>query len=426
MKVPADSQQNPEPAVESMPDLVYVVDRKLRLQLVNREFVEWCRKRAIPVPMPGQNIVEVWNFLDPQATGEYQQVFDTGLTHLSERTVMVAGRATTIESRKIPATSEDQVDQVVTVIRDITEHRRVAGALKESEERCRRITDNMIDVVCQVDEQYRLSYVSPSVRHILGYNPKDIVGKQLSEIIHPDDRDRAMSVFAKNAQAGTISRAEFRARNANGQHLWVETIGRPLFDKEWRVSGMILATRDISGRKQAEEELHRLNSELEKRIAERTAELSAANERLKQEVLERRRAEREHDEALKRQDAILKVMPVILYSAELGNPLGAVWMSDNVTRVTGYPLESFIHEPGFWTSRIHPDDMAAVQTFLEEVAVGKVVKVEYRWRCADDEYHRFLDQVLTVPVTEENYQEYYGIWIDVTSIKHGENDRLVK
>ena len=85
--------------------------------------------------------------------------------------------------------------------------------------------------------------------------------------------------FRKAVEAGEAYDLEVELDRADGSRIWVRTIGRPVFEDGIvvRVLGNIM---DISERKRAEEEVLRLNAELEQRVVDRTAQLEAVNKEL--------------------------------------------------------------------------------------------------------------------------------------------------
>ena len=139
-----------------------------------------------------------------------------------------------------------------------------------------------------------------------------------------------------------------------------------------------------------------------------------ANERertLARMVDERTKALRESEA---HRQAILQVMPLILYTARTPDEFGATWITENTSEVTGFAPKRFLEEKGFWISRVHPDDVKRVQTHLESVRSGKAGDMEYRWRCADGTYHWFLDHTVTLENREDGSVEYSGVWFDIT------------
>lgn len=164
---------------------------------------------------------------------------------------------------------------------DITERKQTEEALQQSERHLRLLTDNMADVICQTDAQLEIVFASPSLERVFGYLPQEIIGKTATDWVHPDDLPLTLEVAA-NARnnMGNSVRLVYRWRHANGDYLWVESATRLLYDEQGQSAGAIFSSRDITDRKQAEKEVHRLNEELEQRVRERTKQLEAANTEL--------------------------------------------------------------------------------------------------------------------------------------------------
>ncbi|OSZ76562.1 hypothetical protein CAP37_01480 [Hydrogenophaga sp. IBVHS1] len=127
-----------------------------------------------------------------------------------------------------------------------------------------------------------MSYLSRSVAQ-WGYQPDALLlmDMRFHDLVHPDDLERITAESAANQARGTDEyRQEYRLRRADGQWAWVDdrtSITRDADGKVSSISGVLL---DISALKQAQTTLERNNAELEQRVAERTAQLSAANEEL--------------------------------------------------------------------------------------------------------------------------------------------------
>ncbi|QEK10999.1 PAS domain-containing sensor histidine kinase [Crassaminicella thermophila] len=152
--------------------------------------------------------------------------------------------------------------------------KRIEEALTESEKRLRQITDNMLDLIHQINHQGIIEYISPSCIKILGYEPKDMIGKYIFDFIHPDDLDKVMDICDYAIKTGMGDIAEYRYRHINGNYVWIESVGKPVFNEDDEFIGATIAGRDITQRKNAEKEL-RESKEQYKRLVEHSPDAIA-------------------------------------------------------------------------------------------------------------------------------------------------------
>jgi diguanylate cyclase (GGDEF)-like protein/PAS domain S-box-containing protein len=141
--------------------------------------------------------------------------------------------------------------------RDVTEEKQVLEALRTSEARLRHISDNMLDLIFEVDTQGIVNYASPANQSLLGYRPEDLQDTSFFEIVHTEDRKRVQAQLAEamrleNQWKLAPLRIEYRARHIDGQEIDVESIGRVLRDEFGQVAGAVFITRDVSQRMRAE------------------------------------------------------------------------------------------------------------------------------------------------------------------------------
>ncbi len=153
--------------------------------------------------------------------------------------------------------SEDGKAEILLVSRDITARKRTDEALRESERRLRRITDNMLDSIVCINRQGIMEYVSPSHRSIIGYMPEEMVGKTNAELLHPEDCQRYVDFISHLFHEGGNGAIEYRARHREGHYVWLESVGKVVRDRNAGTLEVILGTRDISARKLAEQELQK-------------------------------------------------------------------------------------------------------------------------------------------------------------------------
>jgi PAS domain S-box-containing protein len=166
--------------------------------------------------------------------------------------------------------------------REVAERSRIEEDLRRSERRFRALVQNNSDIISVFDAKGNILYQSPSVQRILGHRAEDRIGENIFEspLIHPDDIDQNREFFVEAlANPGVNVRAEFRLRHADGSWRHIEAVGKNLLDDP-SVEGIIANYRDTSERRRDQDQIRKLNEELEQRIEERTAQLSEANREL--------------------------------------------------------------------------------------------------------------------------------------------------
>lgn len=156
----------------------------------------------------------------------------------------------------------NRINGAVFASRDVTERIRTEKALRNSEEHLRRITDNMPALVSTADTKGIFTYLSPSHRGILGFDPEALVGTCLWNWMHPEDMERMREAFQVTLPAQKKVRAEFRYRHVDGHYIWLETVAK-CTTEGLRVTGSIFASRDITERRRAEIALREVNQTLQ-------------------------------------------------------------------------------------------------------------------------------------------------------------------
>ena len=200
---------------------------------------------------------------------------------LGHRTEMMALRANGAEFpveltiTKIPG---DGPPVFTTFLRDITERRRTEEALRKSEERFRLLVEGVEDyAIYMLDTHGRITTWNAGAERIMGYRAQEIIGRRFHRFYTPDDVERK-----KPDQALAVATAEGRFQDErwqvrkDGSQYWASFVITALRDESGKLTGFSTIARDITKRKHAEDEIRRLNTELERRVQERTAELQSA------------------------------------------------------------------------------------------------------------------------------------------------------
>jgi PAS domain S-box-containing protein len=178
------------------------------------------------------------------------------------------------------------------VIRDVSERKEAEKVVKESEERFRSLVQNTSDIITILEADGTVRYISPAVERVTGHKPKEQIGTNAFASVHPDDRDRASSIFAEVLKRrGLHQPLEFRVPHKDGSWRYVEHIVNNRLDDP-AVRGVVITSRDITDRREAEEALRRVNESLEQRVTVRTERLQAALTKLEESKRGLRESER--------------------------------------------------------------------------------------------------------------------------------------
>ena len=171
----------------------------------------------------------------------------------------------------------------VAAIRDFTERKQHEEVLRESEERFRTIAESSTDAIITADSSGKILYCNKSVERIYGYTAEELVGKSIEVLESATMRSisrKKRKDFVKAGLAPYIERTvEGKGIRKDGSEVPVE-----VSQSHWKIGGNIIfggIIRDITKRKQLEEELRKSHAELEKKVKQRTAALREANDKLK-------------------------------------------------------------------------------------------------------------------------------------------------
>lgn len=143
----------------------------------------------------------------------------------------------------------------LTVIRDITERRKIKKTLKQNEERYRLITENIEDLVCIINTKGFLEYASPSHENLLGFPVAVYEGQNVQDLIHKEDIPHIMHVFNVTIKSQEGYNFEFRLRNIVGVWVWLEAKLTPVFEESGDFKYFLMVSREITKKKKYEEQL---------------------------------------------------------------------------------------------------------------------------------------------------------------------------
>ncbi len=166
------------------------------------------------------------------------------------------------------------------VCRDITERKLAQDSLELERHRADALIEKSSDVIAVTTDMATFTYISPSVKNVLGYNTDELLGTYAGGLCHPDDYHVVYKQMEQLLLVPGISiNAEARAKHKNGHFIWVEVILTNLLNDP-AVQGIVANFRDVTEKKKAREEIEQLNQSLEQKVQQRTEELQTANKLL--------------------------------------------------------------------------------------------------------------------------------------------------
>ncbi|MEO5953510.1 MAG: PAS domain S-box protein, partial [Chloroflexia bacterium] len=202
-----------------------------------------------------------------------------------------------------------------------------------TEAKYRMLVEQSPDGIAIYDRQGRFSEVNNRTCEMLGYTREELYKKRVPDVIAPEDLARQPLRFDELTSGRPLMDERLLLRK-DGTHLPVELSARMLSDGTFQV-----IVRDITARKQAEEEIRLLNTQLEERVRQRTEELENANRDLRNEIAERQRAE----EALRiTQTQLRRLVESNIIGILVGDFSGnALYANDALLDMLGYTRAEF-------------------------------------------------------------------------------------
>ena len=173
-----ESEEQYRTTINSLNDPLHVVNRELRIILSNAAFDHWLGDLGLDKKIVSRNVFEAFPFLPDEVRNEYEQVFNSGEILLSEGSIILNEKEIFTETRKIPIFSEGRITQIITIIRDITESKKIENQLKESEENFRNMITNLDEGYYKVEWEGKIIYHNPAFVKVAGYEPSEnLIGK---------------------------------------------------------------------------------------------------------------------------------------------------------------------------------------------------------------------------------------------------------
>jgi PAS domain S-box-containing protein len=311
------------------------------------------------------------------------------------------------------------------VVEDLTGEKQSKHDAKTSEARYEALVESVPVVVYEMDrdDERRTLYVSPHVEHVLGYSREEWLDQPdiWVELLHADDREHVLAAHDLHNDTGRPWDLEYRLIANDGRVVWVHdraSLISGTIDQPTAWHGVMI---DVTAEHEANEMLLLHKEELERRVTERTNELSEANELMSLEIGERRRMEKELREAQGRYRSLIEDVPGIVYTWEVaahGSERDFSYVGPQVERLLGFTADEWDA-----SARLHPHDRAEVMAALERCATtGDPLAVEYRYLAKDGHVVWILDRASLIARTPGGAPAtFQGVMLDVTALKEAQS-----
>jgi two-component system response regulator PilR (NtrC family)/two-component system response regulator HydG len=236
----------------------------------------------------------------------------------------------------------------MSVVRDITERKITEEALRESEEMYRTLVKTSPESIAVHSLESTILAVSDQWLNIWGYTSADeVIGRSSFEFVAPEDKKKAKKILQKSLEEGSVRNLELTFLRKDGTHFLGELNGTLIRDTTGKPKMFMVTSRDIKERKQSERELKKYRNHLEKLVENRTKELEKINEQLKNELIERKKAEERYKKLV-----ITSPDPVAVHDLkgsvlEVSNKWLEMWRYDKADEVIGRNPFDFI-APESW------------------------------------------------------------------------------
>lgn len=241
---------------------------------------------------------------------------------------------------------------------DITEKIKAQQALIVSEHYFKALVQDGADLITILDVNGNYKYVSPSSKSIFGVDGNILIGKNVFDSIHVDDKERVINQFSTLSEKKRIQVSPFRFKTNNNRWIWLETNATNMLDDP-AINGIVSNSRDIT-----------LN----------------VNYNLKLK------------ETVDRYEALAKATSDAIWDHDF--EIGRTYIAgEGYKNLFGYNLSNQFSEHQFWESHIHPEERKLVTDTLKKALNDPNIvqsELEYRFLKADGTYAYVMDKFFII------------------------------
>jgi len=229
-----------------MTDPTFVVDMDERIVEVNAAAVELLDDEKAVI---GQSATDIVPSYDSTEEDENYSETDVAVDSMDGK------RYFDVSETRLTARTGAPIGSLL-IYRDVTERHVV-------EKRFQRLIERSSDVVTVIEKDGTITYVSPSITEVLGYDPEGMIGENIVDRVHPNDREEIIVELSKHADDyGFVGQYGARYRDADGNWRIMEAHATNLLGDPY-VEGIVLNSRDVTEQRRRKQQLERQNERLD-------------------------------------------------------------------------------------------------------------------------------------------------------------------
>ena len=322
-------------------------------------------------------------------TDEQGQVIGAMQTLQDTVTMENYGDACNTSGEKSDKQTRQSVDELsaenVDLKSQVEECRRVIEELQRSENTCSIVANFTYDWEYWIAPGGSLVYTSPSVERVTGYSPEEFQKTKdlLVTLVHSGDREVFCQHLENELMADGVFHLDFRITTRSGEERWISHFCQPVFDSEGKHLGRRASNRDVTRRKELEVTIREERKELERRVQQRSRQLSSAFDSLQEEMEERKSAYQallESEEELRKRkefiETILDNLPIGLAVYTISD--GVVhYMNAEFITMHGWPENALGSFDAFF-DHVYPDPKyrrVIKKRVTKDIATGNPAKM---------------------------------------------------
>lgn len=265
--------------VEGTDDLITIVDDQGRFTYVNHT-----SKKIFGIDPEDCVGRLAFDFIHPEDRGRTMKAFESWVRE-KKKQVVFQNRQVHKDGQvfeilwniNLRFNDSGEVVEISNFARDITELKRAEEAVASSEQRLRSIIENADEVIYTLSWDGVFTFVSQAWTRIVGHPVSEVIGRSFVPFVHPEDVEACMRFLKLTKESGRPQRGvEYRVKKTDGEWVWFTSAGATICDANGNPDYYVGVANNITERKKAAEALQKMNQELEERVRQRTAELSAA------------------------------------------------------------------------------------------------------------------------------------------------------